>query len=324
MKRLFLFSAFLVAAALLRAQPDTIGRFDAKGKRTGYHTYYYDSAFAYCEADKAAYRFYMPFERGKIMLVDYSVDAKNYTAEYIPADSAEYGDTPLLLNGEVVYWSEGRDCYRKTYRKGIPVSSSHRSYLAGDSAGRPYSENLLWHDSLENGKARHPLHYYSTYGIPVWKAYDRKLLHSGKYTYLNVASRHDLFAPRIGYTQQCRHFAELGISWKQSPLIKHHGLSGTHVYDNFFPGVTVSMLGSWNENRDYIGGKAVFSYTAVFLCPEIGIVNYVGDKRSDLRATIGCGITLSGMLSILYHYSHPLLENPFTDISRHSVSIVLF
>jgi hypothetical protein len=323
MKHLITF-LFIVVSYSISAQADTLGRFDEKGRKTGYHIAYYDSAFHDCSVDVAAYRYYVFYRKGKDTWGHSELNPEDHKVQYIPESKNPPGEIPELLNGDIVYIGYDSIDLRRTYHQGFPSTTTEYMYEVKNTFTVPLGQNTVYHDSLYAGIPSSALVYSYRDSMAVWKQYVRAGRARKEYMYLNVASKHDLFAPRIGYTQQCRNFAELGFSWKQCPLVKHTDNSGAHTYDNFFPGATVSMLGSWNKNRDYIAEKAVFSYTALLVHSEAGFVHYGSGGRSDLRFTIGTGISLSGIMSIMYHYSHPLLESPFTDISRHSLSIVLF
>jgi len=93
------------------------------------------------------------------------------------------------------------------------------------------------------------------------------------------------------------------------------------LYDNVVShGFSLSALGSINSKKDYFGGKLIYSHVWTFTNYEIGIVNYSDFVTNDCRLLLGAGLSLFGKFSIMYHYGVPLKENPFEDITVHSIS----
>lgn len=317
---IFLLFFFLYETAC--CQSDTLNRLDIKNRKTGYWTCYLDSNLNLASKDAAVYYAYQYYRNGKKEVPKFvsSKWRKKCKMTFEPFDPTDISQ-PRLLNGKVQYFSEDSLIALEVYDHGRPQYWEERfyDYKKGESMS-----SIHYFDSSYNNQPFTYLNYSIDNGVPLSKQYYGRGLKTDIIYFDPHRSVTSIHRPRIGYSYQRRSFLELGYSRKYSKVTFME--DGRTYFDNdFFAGYTFSLLGSWNKKKEnYFGQKALFTYCLSFVNTEAGFVNYTDFHRNDLRFTAGAGLTFLGRISLMYHYSHPLLNNPFGDISRHSLSVILF
>lgn len=323
-------TAFLILICLFvstgwsQSLPDTLNRFDSKKRKTGYWLAYLDSNIVKTEKSTAVYGGYEYYLKGKVKSAPFSKKNKWKGAEIVYKPfSKVYLDSILILDGEVSIVDEYTQCLER-YRNGhVKFIETHYYSKKDDEYAEDWIESIYLDSLFEN--TPFTLLVYNTFdSITTYKQYGGRDLKQDRIYLIPHTTKTAINKPRIGYTYQNRSFIELGYSRKFCRTTKV-GEGSFDIEDLHFPGFTLSLLGTWSQKRgNYFGQKALFSYNFTLLNSEIGLVNYTDFKNNDLRFTIGTGISLAGRFSVLYHYSLPVLSNSFSDISRHSISIVLF
>ncbi len=298
-------------------------------RKTGKWLTYLDSNMVKTTPEKSVYEAYEYYFDGKLMLPKYAEkENKSYNKiSYEPTPNL-YLDSNRLLNGVVNYFEADSLVVIEKYLNGRMYYSEERLFGVKDGAKMDNSvTEIVYLDSTYKKFPFSGLVYEYEAGIPIYKQYFGKYVNQDRVYLLPHESKNSLNKPRLGYTYQQRSFIELGYSKRYAKTTKVHMGDTTSLYfDNlWFPGYTLSMLGSWSEKRgNYFGQKALFTYTYIFLNGEAGFVNYTNFHEHDLRFVIGAGLSIGGRFSIMYHYSQPLTSNQFTDISRHSISFTFF
>jgi hypothetical protein len=317
---------FIIPAAWSQSLPDTLNRFDSKQRKTGYWLTYLDSNLVKTEKSTAVYGGYEYYLKGKVKSAPFAKKNKweGATIVYEPK-STTYLDSALILDGEVRGSYDDTLYFLQRFEQGkLKYLEEH---LYGKDRGiTRESTDAIYLDSLFENKPFTMLLYNSDDDKePEYKQYSGKGIHEERVYLVPHTTKRILNAPRIGYTYQERSFLELGYSRKYSSRTEIEETGTVHYDNNNFPGFTVSLLGSWSEKRgNYFGQKALFSYCLTLINTETGFVNYTNFQTNDLRFTIGTGLSIAGRVSLMYHYSLPVLSNSFSDISRHSISLVLF
>ena len=186
----------------------------------------------------------------------------------------------------------------------------------------------VYYDSIQNDKRESALYYDYDNGKPFYKESLPLSKHALDRVYLIPGRAYNkIHRFRTGYHYQERSFLKAGYSFKNTGGFEFEN-GGKHIQnEKSFMGFSTSLLGSFKSDNSYLGQQILLSYnTPWFTCFEIGAVNYTNFDftQNDTRATLGAGFSLLGRFSIMYHYSIPLADNHFSNISRHSVGIVLF
>lgn len=306
---------------------DSLNRFDSKKQKNGYWIAYVDSSFNLTEKNNAKYYGYEYFTNGKLGIERFSKSKwkVNCKKVYKPYNKDQNMNYPILLNGEVFYYDELDSLYEyESYKNGMPSVFKEILYNT-KSPGKNILE-IYYFDSLYNNNPNTLLFYKIDYGMPIYKQYQSrfKKIESDKMFFVKHREFKSINKLRLGYTYQNKSFLEVGFSKKYNKGYYIDTTQSSHFDEIGFHGFSISLLGSADKHNFYFGQKIIYSYTLALLNSEIGFVNYSNFKNNDYRVTIGAGITAYGRVSIMYHYTIPLSNMPFENISKNSISLTLF
>jgi len=318
-------------AAFAQESSDTLNQYNEKHKKTGYWVCYLDSSFNLASQENAKYYGFENYDNGKNPIKSYfKVNwRKNYKIVYTPNGEPHYKDGLLLIDGTVTYYHDTVVLFIERYKNGFTKEINEfviHPYPDKSVKIEPFT--TVYYDSLHNGNRETALLYDYKDGSAFYKEPLPLIKHSPNRVYL-VPGRpyHTIHKLRAGYHYQERSFVEVGYSFKNTGGFEFEN-GGKHIQnEKGFMGFSTSLLGSFKSANSYFGQQILLSYnTPWFTCFEIGAVNYTNFNftQNDTRATLGAGISLIGRFSIMYHYSIPLADNHFSNISRHSMGIVLF
>lgn len=316
---LSLFSICLCAQSI----PDTLNQYNSNNKKHGYWICYLDSNFNICEKEHASYYGYEYYENGENPVNNFTKGKwrERCRKEYKPfANSTE---SPSLINGEVFFYYDSLYCYEK-YINGIPKISEFYSYSDGKKKTARMHSETLYYDSLFNNKKESALYYEFYNDVLISKYYFSNHIQHITYTVPHTKFT-SVNRPRFGYYYQGDHLLELGFSKKYSNGIIVDTTGQIHYEDQTFPGYTIAVGSSIFANQVIFNQKILYTQCIGGIVNfESGISNYTNFKGNDFRLTAGLGLTIMGRISLMYHYYLPMMQSPYPEIYRHSVSLIFY
>ncbi len=318
-------------AAFAQESTDTLNQYNEKHKKTGYWVCYLDYDFNLTTFEKfPGYYGYEYYDNGKNTVKNFykAKWRRAYQITYKPNHPITDSTAINLIDGTVTYSNRDTVYHVEVYKNGIPVTRKQfmeYDYYRDSIKIEPHK--ILYYDSIYNNNRETLLIYNYERGKPFSKEYFPKPNRKSEPTYLFPHTEFGpLHFPRVGYYYQRKSFLELGYSFRNTKGIIDSNRT-KHFEDDKFSGFSISALGNFGKSESYFGQKAVFTYNFLYaFATEVGIINYTNFDftQNDTRATLGAGISVGGFLSIMYHYSIPLADSHFSNISRHSIGIVLF
>ncbi|MBL7892809.1 MAG: hypothetical protein JNL63_09265 [Bacteroidia bacterium] len=305
-----------------------MNRYNSKKQKDGYWLSYLDSNFNKTERSNAKYYRYDYYCNGKPKVGNSHKTKRNLNTKivYKPNFVDPINEYPILLNGDVFYYDKQDTLVGyESYKNGRPSVFKDIYCFPNHNPLKKSSLDVFYFDSACGNNLRAVLYYQIHNGIPLYKeCYEAELKYFNRVYFVKHKEFKSINGVRLGYAYQSRNFFEIGYSEKYNKGVYIDSIHNK-LYDNFsFPGFTVSFLASWIKNKTYFGQKFVYSYTFYLINSEVGLVNYTNLKRYDYRVILGMGPSLFGRFSFMYHYSIPLVSDPFADISKHSFSVVLY